>query len=262
MKAYRIKAVIRRHLYEARRNFDRIAEIAYWPVLDVIIWGFLTVYLRENNFLGPTLVNFLLGATILWGTFFSFQRDLALGFLNELWARNLLNLFSTPLTVLEYLIGLVTVNFFKMLIGFFVASLLALAFYSFNIFPFALPFLPYFFNLMFFALAVGIFITACIFRYTTKIQTLAWSFAGLLQPISCVFYPLSTLPPILQSIAWFLPATHSFEGMRQILADGGFSYLHFWWGLGFNMVYFIAAVLFFAKIFEVVKKRGLLVKLE
>ena len=93
MRAHRIKAVIRRHLYEARRNFDRISEIFYWPVIDIIIWGFLTIYLAREENLGLTFVSFLLGATILWGTFFVFQRDLALGFLDELWARNLLNLF-------------------------------------------------------------------------------------------------------------------------------------------------------------------------
>ncbi|MBI4059617.1 ABC transporter permease [Candidatus Giovannonibacteria bacterium] len=262
MKAHRIKAVIRRHLYEARRNFDRISEIVYWPVIDIIVWGFLTVYLARQDALGPTVFNFLLGATILWGAFFAFQRDVALGFLDELWARNILNLFSSPLTIPEYMTGLITVNFFKMVGGFLAASLLAFAFYSFNIFPFALPLLPFFFNLLLFALAVGIMITAMIFRYSTKIQTLAWGFAGLLQPVSCVFYPLATLPSFLQGVAWLMPATHSFEGMRQILAGGGFSYLHFWWALGLNFVYFVFALVLFGFIFKVAKTRGLLVKLE
>ena len=142
MKTHRIKAVIRRHLYEARRNFDRISEIFYWPVIDIIIWGFLTVYLARERSLELTFVSFLLGATILWGAFFVFQRDLALGFLDELWARNLLNLFSTPLKVSEYLTGLIAVNFIKMIFGFLAASLFSLLFYSFNIFPYIIQFWP------------------------------------------------------------------------------------------------------------------------
>ena len=262
MKTHRIKAVIRRHLYEARRNFDRISEIFYWPVIDIIIWGFLTVYLARERSLELTFVSFLLGATILWGAFFVFQRDLALGFLDELWARNLLNLFSTPLKVSEYLTGLIAVNFIKMIFGFLAASLFSLLFYSFNIFPYIIQFLPFFFNLIFFAFSIGLIITALIVRYTTKIQMLAWSFSGLLQPVSCVFYPLRILPKFLQAVAWYLPTTHAFEGMRQIISGGGFSSQNFWWGIYLNIMYLILASLWFGYIFKIAKDKGLLVKLD
>ncbi len=262
MKLYRIKAIIVRHLYEARRNFDRITDMIYWPLLDVILWGFVTIYISKTSGPAHGVVGFLLGASILWGIFYALQRDLSVGFLDELWSRNLLNLFSTPLTIWEYVTGLIAVDIFKVIVSFFAASFLAWGFYAFNIFPHALLMLPYFLNLLFFALAVGIIMTGLIFRFTTKIQTLAWSFAGLLMPVSCAFYPLSTLPPFLQSIAWYLPTAHCFEGMRQILAGGGLSASHFWWGLGLNMIYLLFAVVFFKKIFESTKARGLLVKLE
>ncbi len=87
-----------RHAYEARRNVDRIMDMVYWPVLDIILWGFFTIYLGRLR-CSPDGVSFLLGAAILWGIFFGFQRDMAVGFLDELWSRNLINLFSTPLTV-------------------------------------------------------------------------------------------------------------------------------------------------------------------
>ncbi len=117
-------------------------------------------------------------------------------------------------------------------------------------------------NLLLFALALGIAITGMIFRYTTKIQALAWSFAGLLMPVSCVMYPMSSLPKWLQDVAWMLPTAHSFEGMRQVLAGNGFSPLHFWWGAGLNVVYFAIAIAFFGWIFEKARSRGLLVKQE
>lgn len=262
MKFHRISAIIMRHYYEAIHNFDRISDMIYWPVLDVIVWGFLTIYLSRSSFIGPTLVNFLLGATILWGVFFALHRDMAMGFLDELWSRNLLNLFSSPLSIWEYITGLVMINFVKMLVGFFAAALLAWAFYAFNIFPHAFQLLPYFVNLIFFGLALGIFITGLIFRYTTKVQVLAWSIPALLQPVSCVFYPLSTLPKFLQDIAWFLPTTHVFEGMREVLGSGIFSTSQFWWGFILNIIYMFLAILFFNMIFKISKDRGLIVKLE
>jgi ABC-2 type transport system permease protein len=262
MALHRIYAIILRHTYDMRRNFDRAFDVIYWPLLDVIVWGFVTVYLTRAGAVGPTVVNFLLGAVILWGVFYAFQRDVALGFLTELWSRNLLNLFSSPLTVREYLTGLMALNVIKVLFASLAASLLAFFFYSFNVFPYLLTFIPYFLNLMLFGLALGIVITALIFRYTTKIQTLAWSLAGLLQPVSCVFYPLTSLPPFLQSVARLLPTTYAFEGMRAVLAGHGFSAEHFWLGFVLNVIYLTASVAFFVKIFAIVRKKGLLVKIE
>lgn len=258
MKPHRIKAVILRHAYESRRNMDRITDMVYWPVLDIIVWGFFTIYLGRGNHLQPGLISFMLGAVILWGLFFAFQRDMAVGFLDELWSRNLVNLFSTPLSVSEYMTGLIAVNVVKAVVGMTTAALIAWVFYAFDIFPKLPAFLPFMLNLILFALALGIIIT----DYTTKIQGLAWSFAGLLMPLSCVLYPLKSLPSYLRPIAWILPTTHSFEGMRQVLAGGGFSASHFGWGLALNVGYFIFAIVFFRWIFESARSRGLLVKLE
>jgi ABC-2 type transport system permease protein len=262
MRVNRVQAIVMRHAFEMRRNVDRITDMVYWPVLDIIVWGFFTIYLTRGGRLGPGITSFLLGAAILWGMFYAFQRDMAVGFLDELWSRNLINLFSTPLSASEYLCGLMIVNVFKVAVGATCAALIAWVCYAFDIFPRLPGFVPYILNLMLFGLALGVFITGLIFRYTTKIQGLAWSFAGLLQPVSCVFYPASALPRPLRALAWALPTTHSFEGMRQILAGGGFSASHFWWALGLNAVYFAFAVIFFRWIFEISRSRGLLVKLE
>ena len=262
MKIHRINAVIVRQLYEARRNFDRLTDMIWWPVLDIILWGFFTLYLTHGKGLQPSIVSLMLGAAILWTMFYSFQRDMAVGFIDELWSRNLINLFSTPLTVSEYMVGLIIVNLLKVMFGLVASSAIAWAAYSFDILPWLPKFIPYMANLLLFALALGIAITGMIFRYTTKIQTLAWSFAGLLMPVSCIFYPISSLPKWLQTVAWMMPTAHSFEGMRDVMAGKGFSPLHFWWGAGLNVVYFALAIAFFIWIFEKARNRGLLVKQE
>jgi len=262
MKIHRINAVIVRHLYEARRNFDRLTDLIWWPVLDIVMWGFFTIYLAHSSRLQPNVVSCLLGAVILWGTFYGFQRDMAVGFIDELWCRNLINLFSTPLTLSEYMVGLIGVCLLKVMVGLCAASAVAWAAYSFDIVPWLPMFIPYMANLLFFALALGIAITGLIFRYTTKIQALAWSFAGLLMPASCVMYPMSSLPRWMRAIAWMLPTAHSFEGMRQVLAGKGFSPQHFWWGAGLNAIYFVLAMGFFGWIFEQARTRGLLVKMD
>lgn len=262
MKAYRIRAIILRHVYEVCHNANHITYMVYWPVVNIMVWGFFTLYLRHGDRLQPGVISCLLGAVILWGLFNAFQRDMAVGFLEELWSRNLVSLFASPLSVSEYVTGLIIVTLAKAMVGLIVEALIAWLFYHYDIFP-ALPALiPFILNLALFALTMGIVITGLIFRYTTKFQAMAWSFAGVLMPLSCVFYPLSSLPHFLRPMASILPTTHAFEGMREVIASGGFSALHFKWGLGLNLIYFIFAVAFFRSMFEAARSRGLLVKME
>lgn len=262
MRMHRIEAVILRQAYEARRNPDRVMDMLYWPILDVFLWGFFTVYLAHGSQLKPSVITFLLGSAILWGVFRAFQRDMTIGFLSDLWSRNLANMFATPLTISEYMSALVVVNFFKTVIGMTGAAVIAWLFYAYNIFRVLPALLPFLLNLLIFAFVVGLAITGLIFRFTTRIQALTWSFTGFLMPISCVFYPLSALPGYLRPFAWALPSTHVFEGMREVIAGGAVSMTHFGWGLVLNLVYFVTAAVFFRWMFERARSQGLLIKLE
>ena len=168
MKQHRINAVILQHHYEMRHNGNHLSNVIYWPVVNIVVWGFFTIYLRRGDHLQPGLVNCLLGAVILWGLFNGFQRDMAVGFLDELWSRNLVNLFASPLSVSEYVTGLIAVNLVKAMTGMVIEALIALLFYHYDIFPIFPALVPFILNLALFALAVGIAVTGLIFRYTTK----------------------------------------------------------------------------------------------
>src|SRR5438477_5889562 len=134
MKLHRIYAVVVRHLYEIRHNANHVTNMVYWPVMNIAVWGFFTIYLGHGDRLRPDLLNCLLGAVILWGLFNGFQRDMAVGFLEELWSRNLVNLFASPLSISEYLAGLIAVNILKAAVGLGAEGLVAWGFYHFNVF--------------------------------------------------------------------------------------------------------------------------------
>ena len=123
MKLYRIRAVILRHAYEVRHNANHITYMVYWPVVNILVWGFFTLYLRHGDRLQPGVISCLLGAVILWGLFNAFQRDMAVGFLEELWSRNLVSLFASPLSVSEYVTGLIIVTLAKAMVGLIVECL-------------------------------------------------------------------------------------------------------------------------------------------
>ncbi|HEX4478572.1 MAG TPA: ABC transporter permease [Polyangiaceae bacterium] len=262
MKAHRVGAIVLRQVYEARHNLDRFTDALYWPVIDVLLWGFMSVYLGHRDGAKPGFASFLLGTAILWGVFRNFQRDVAVGFLSEIWARNLIGLFSTPLSVSEYVSGLIIVNLLKAAAGMVVAGLVAWIFYSFDIFPLLPRLLPHLGVLMVFALAVGILVTGLIFRYSTRIQSLSWSITGLLMPFSCVFYPLDALPRSMRPIALALPTTHAFEGMRLVMSGGPIGLPDLVAGYGLDALYLALATVAFTRLFQATRSRGLLVKLE
>jgi ABC-2 type transport system permease protein len=257
MDTGRINAIIWRQIYELRRNPNHLTNMVYWPVVNISVWGFLTLYLAHDNGVQPSLLKALLGAAILWGLFNGFQRDMALGFLEELWSRNLVNLFTSPLTISEYICALILVNVLKTLVSVGAMALVTLICYHYNIGPDLMGLVPFMLVLGIAALALGIVVTGLILRYTTKVQGFAWSIAGVLMPLSCVFYPLS---PILQFFAGMLPTTHAFEGMRQVMANGTVSRPQLAWGLGLDAAYLLIGARCFHGLFAAAKRHGLLVK--
>lgn len=262
MKLYRINAIILHYWYHSKRSIPRMMDIFYWPTVDLILWGFISSFVREFDSPLANTALFLVGAVILWSIFRRSQQDVTIAFLEDIWYRNLLNLFVTPLKVGEYIIGGIAVGVIKMFIVIAYMSVLAFALYHFNLFTLGFSLIPFIANLLLFGWAIGIFISAIIFRYGTETQILAFSLAFLLQPIAAVFYPLSILPHPVQIIAWLIPATHVFEGMRSVLGGNGFPFINFWWALGLNVLYLVLASFFYAHTFRRVRELGLLSKVE
>jgi len=236
-------------------------EIFYWPFLDLLVWGFISLYLvryRENL---PNFVAFLLGALILWDILFRSQQGISVSFLEDVWARNFLNIFASPLKPAEYIVSLMLVSSVKILIAGGVMSLLAWLLYSFNIFVLGISLLPFILSLVILGWAIGIVTTSLILRFGQQAEVLAWGLALLFQPVSAVFYPVSVLPSSLQAVARYIPASHVFEGMRAVITTGGFPTHELVWSLGLDTAYIgIAFVLFFF-VMRAVKTRGLLAKI-
>lgn len=260
MAPHRIAALVTRHLMLYKRSPQRIMEIVYWPMLDLLLWGFITVYLARYREGLPAFVTFFLGALILWDVLFRAQQGVCITYLEEVWSRNLLNLFASPLTSGEFIVATLTVSLLKVITAAAVTILLALTLYSFNLFAIGVALVPFMINLVAMGWAVGIFTTAIILRYGQEAEVLAWGLAFLFQPFSAVFYPVSVLPPWLQAITHWVPAAHVFEGMRAVVNQGVFPVGELLWATGLNVVFLLAAVAFFQWMFAVVKDKGLLVR--
>ncbi len=260
MNLGRIGALLSRHLYLYKRSFARMLEIFYWPFLDLIVWGFITIYLDKVGLQLHGAVTFFLGALILWDILFRAQQGIAVSFLEEMWARNLMNLFASPLTVGEYLASTMTMSVLKVSAVGTLMMVFAWAFYAYDILKMGVSLFPFVINLVISGWIIGVLTTSIIMRFGQQAEVLAWGMVFLFQPISCVFYPLEVLPPILQNIAWSIPPSHIFEGMREVLNTGAMPLTHLVWATGLNALYLIIMVTWFYHTFNVCKERGMLVR--
>lgn len=257
----RMEAVLLRHLYLYPQSLSRLMEIFYWPVLDLLVWGFLAVYISRNPGSVSHWGAFLLGAMILWDILFRCQQAVCLSFLEEVWSRNLLNLFASPLSPQEFLASTMLLSLVKFFMAAAVTVSLAWALYSFNLFQIGLWLIPLVFNLIVMGWAIGIVTTAIILRYGERAEVLAWGLGLLIQPFGAVFYPVSILPGPFQIVAYALPCTYVFEGMRQVISTQTMSSSYLVIAFGLNAVYFNAAWLFFKFMYRRAQEQGRLTKL-
>lgn len=237
-------------------------DIFFWPVTELLVWGFLSAYLEKAGFGGANVVTILLGALIFWDLFSQSQRAVSVVFLEDVWERNLLNIFVTPLKVSEFLVSTVLIGLVRIILVGITIGIFAFFLYQFNLFVFGFSLIPFVLSLLLFGWAIGLFATAIILRFGTSAQVLAFGFTFLLQPFSAVFYPVSALPQWAKNISYFLPTTHVFEGMRQVINTGTFPWGTLLASFGTNLVFVILILWFFYAMFADVKEKGRLMKLD
>ena len=85
----RIAAMVMRHVYVLRTSWPRIFELAYWPTLQMILWGFISQLLITNSSWVAQAFGVLLAAVILWEVLFRGQLGVSVCLLEEVWSRNL-----------------------------------------------------------------------------------------------------------------------------------------------------------------------------
>lgn len=255
----RIGALVLRYLYLLRSSWPRIIEIAYWPTMQMVIWGFVSQHFSNAS---PELTagGILISAVLVWDCLFRSHISYTLSFLEELWSRNLGNLFVSPLRPREMIAALATISMMRTLIGMLPAALLAVPFFGVSVFEMGFPLLGFFLNLVLTGWAMSQFVTGILIRYGLGAESLTWVLPFLIAPFSCIYYPLSTLPEWMQSIAVFIPTTYAFEGMRALLVEGNFESGFMLKGFALNLCYLVIGLFVFFISFKAARRHGLLLQ--
>jgi Predicted membrane protein len=258
----RIYALILKYAFVCSRNAFRAMDVCFWPVMDLLVWGFVTLFmLKVSTNAVPGMVTFLIGAIILWNVFYRAQQVVCLSFLEDVWSRNLLNIFTSPIKVSEFITASYLLGLGQAVVVVILLSVLAVGMYGFNILSLGVDLALLFSNLMLMGWALGLFATALILRYGTQAEVLAWAVPFVVQPVCAVFYPVSVLPAWLQPFCMACPAAYVFEGMRAILSGKTPSLLEYTVpAFVLNVIYLVLAGLFFKLMFELARQKGLLAR--
>ena len=219
ISARRIGAMALRYWYLLRSSWPRLLELIYWPAVQMLMWGFLQTYIGQNAGFFARAGGTFIGAVLLWDILFRGQLGFSVSFLEEMWSRNLANLMMSPLKPIEFVIALMIMSVVRLAIGMVPVSLLAIAFFDFNLYGLGLALAAFFVNLILTSWAVGIFVSGLVLRNGLGAENLAWTIMFIFLPLTCVYYPVAVLPGWLQVVAWALPPTYVFEGMRALLID-------------------------------------------
>src|SRR5881394_1929152 len=247
---HRIHAMVLRYWYLLLSSWPRLLELIYWPALQIITWGFLQNYIAQNAGFFARAGGTLIGAVILWDILFRGQLGFSISFLEEMWARNLGNLMISPLRPIEFVCALMIMSIVRLAIGMVPVSVMAIAFFGFNIYGLGLALAAFFMNLIFTSWAVGIVVSGVVLRNGMGAESLAWTMMFLIMPVICVYYPVSVLPDWLQWVAWSLPPTYVFEGMRALILDQVFRAELMVAAFALNAAYFAVAVVIFLQLLK------------
>ena len=256
MSIHRILGIFFRYFYVLRKGPHQLADLFYWPLIDILLWGLTSVWI-QNQDLNPKFSLILMTALVFWQIVLRGSLDISVSILQEFWHRNLVNLFSTPVKINEWTLGVILFGLMKLLVSITFGISTVYFLYSLNVLTIGWKFIPFATSLLTFGWTLGFLSASLIIYWGHKVEVFAWTSALLFAPFSAIFYPVSILPYWAQMVSWCLPTTYIFEGMRSILHTGSVPEYYFWVSIALNSIYLTLSVSLFKYMFEKSRVKGL-----
>jgi ABC-2 type transport system permease protein len=253
--------MVLRYIYLVRGSWPRILELFYWPAVQLILWGFISKFFVTNSTWLMQASGVLLAAVLLWDVMFRGHLGVSLAFFEEMYSRNLGHLFASPLRPWELVGALLLISLIRTLIGVGGAALLAIPLFDYSVFGLGLPLLGFFANLLVMGWAIGLLVSGLVLRYGLGAESFAWVSIFAIAPLSGIYYPIAVLPDWLQALAWALPSSHVFEGMRAVMFEQVFRVDHMIQAILLNSLLLMAGAGVFLKAFNSARRRGLLLRI-
>jgi ABC-2 type transport system permease protein len=253
-------AITLRHLYLMKGSVSRLVPIFAWITIDLILWGFITRYLGGLASVGFSVGTALLSAVVCWGFFGRVMHGVNMAFFEDIWARNFLNVFASPISITEYITGLTLSSIITSVVALIVLLLASAFLFDLSLVQYGGTMALLLFTLFLFGIALGIVGCAIVLRFGPPAEWFIWPIPALIAPFAGVFYPQSVLPEWMQAIAQILPPTNVFENLRALITGQHVAFADTLPALGLAAGQLLLAGLFFSCIYRLAVRRGLIAR--
>ncbi len=260
MRAGRAFAITLRHLYLLRGSVSRVVPVFAWVTIDMILWGFIARYLASVSLPGIKVGTALLAAVVCWGFFGRVMQGVSMAFFEDVWSRNFLNIFTTPLSITEYICGLALSSVFTSLIALGVLLCMSSWLFDLSLLTHGPAMASLLFTLFVFGIALGIASCALVLRFGPPAEWFVWPIPAIMAPFVGVFYPLSILPGWMRMIGHCLPPSHAFAQLRTLIGGTEVPLLATLPALGLALLWLVLAGLLFGGVYRSVMRSGLIAR--
>ncbi|GMU19701.1 MAG: hypothetical protein AMXMBFR12_08930 [Candidatus Babeliales bacterium] len=235
-------------------NYSLIA--LYWPLLDILIWGFLGSWMQKTQNIPHFAAVTLLGILLLQFAFRA-PNAILMGFLEEIWANNVTNLFSLPLRLSEWIIGVILFTALVSTGVAFFSILLMWLLYDIALTKILFAFLVFAPPLFICGIWLGFLGLQIVVAFGKRAQEIGFILVWFFAPFSGGFYPIEALPHWAQTISAFLPMSYLLEGMRNYILSGTNPMPNLIKGYTMAILYAAIAIALFVYAFNRSKVKGL-----
>jgi ABC-2 type transport system permease protein len=260
MTLTRTSGVVLRQFYLVIGSPARVLPLFAWVAIDMVLWGFLTKYLNAVSAASFDFVPVFLGAVLLWDFFTRVMHGVTMAFMEDVWTRNFLNIFATPLSISEYIGGLVISSIGTSAVGLFVMVFLASAIFGLSFLVYGVALIPFLLVLFLFGITLGVLGAALVLRFGPASEWFIWPLPAIVSPFAAVLYPLSTLPTWMQYICRVMPPAYVFENVRAIMAGRAVSVSGLAIGVALAMLYVVLACWVFVLVYRHSVRTGLIAR--
>ena len=260
MSLQRSAAIMLRQFYLMRGSAARVVPLFAWVGVDMVLWGFMSRYLNALTAAGLNFVATLLGAVLLWDFFTRVMQGVTMTFFEDVWSRNFLNIFASPLRISEYLAGLVMSSTVTSFVGLLFMLIVASGVFGLSFFSYGVVLIPALLVLFLFGIALGIAATGMVLRLGPASEWFVWPIPALIAPFAAVYYPITTLPRWMQYVSRIIPPSYVFQNIRSVVSGGPV----YWGPLAFAaalaLAYLIVASWFFWRMYRHGVRTGLIAR--
>ena len=253
MSILRVMTLTRSYITRFNTDTPRLIALFFWMLLDIILFGCMAkIYIA-----GESGYFFLLGALVAWGLIVRISVEIPWCLLRDLWTKNFINIFSSPVSVYEWMMSLVCTNLYLYGLLFIFSCGVLKVFFSFNILSLGWSLFPLLCNYFFIAVCIGFINTGILIRYGLSVLSYIFMLSWGLAPLCGVYYDISLLPVWAQVIAKSLPMYHGIAVIKNLILTNVFDWHQFAISVGLTGLYLILSTFFLVSMFNKSKDIGL-----